>query len=285
MSIVRRLKIYGQPAGKIVSRVYIIFIIRQKRRWVFMDIITIGEWTYFINVEWRQIIIDGKATNYDVSNIGEVRNRTTGKILSQYTDKDGYKHATIMVDGKQYHPGVHRFVAIAFIPNPENKPEVNHLNGVKYINVVDNLEWATSSENVQHAFDTGLKSSILGSDNVLSHYTDEQIHSVCKLLEKGVSHKKISKKTGVDRKYITDIRKGRRWKHISKLYDIKPVKYPPEMRAEIFALLQEGKTPHQIIDDLGLEHTQAYVSLIERIKRNQRLSASTTIPKGSTATS
>lgn len=72
-----------------------------------MDIITIGEWTYFINVEWRQIIIDGKATNYDVSNIGEVRNRTTGKILSQYTDKDGYKHATIMVDGKQYHPGVH----------------------------------------------------------------------------------------------------------------------------------------------------------------------------------
>ena len=244
-----------------------------------MNIIEIGEFTYFIDVEWRTIIIDGIVTNYEVSNIGEVRNKTTKKILSQYIDKDGYRHATIIVDGKQYHPGVHRFVAIAFISNPENKPEVNHKNGVKYINVVDNLEWVTTSENVKHAFDTGLKSSILGSANSLSHYTDKQIHKVCKMLEKGISNKKISDKTGVDRKYITDIKKGRRWKHISKKYNIKKEKYSEEMKEKIKELLLKDYTPIKIIEEMNLEKSQAYISLIERIKRCMKVSASTTIPE------
>ena len=91
-----------------------------------MNIIEIGDWIYFINIEWRQIIVDGIATNYEVNNIGEVRNKISGRILSQYTDKDGYKHASIFINGRQYHPGVHRLVAQAFIPNPKNKPEVNH---------------------------------------------------------------------------------------------------------------------------------------------------------------
>lgn len=242
-----------------------------------MEVIAIGDWIYFIDVKWERIIVDGTVTNYDVSNIGEVRNHTTGKILSQYTDKDGYKHATIIVNGRQYHPGVHRFVATAFIPNPENKPEVNHKNGVKYINVVDNLEWATTQENVQHAFDTGLKSSILGEDNTLSHYSTKQIELVCELLEKGISNKTISQLTDVDRKYITDIKKGRRWQHISKKYKIKIEKYSPEMKNEILTLLSKGLTPKQIISEMKLDDTQAHISLIERLKRS--LSASTTIPE------
>lgn len=244
-----------------------------------MNIIEFDDWTYFINVEWKCIIVDGITTNYEVSNTGEVRNASTGKILSQYTDRDGYKHATVLVDGRQYHPGVHRFVAEAFIPNPENKPEVNHKNGVKYINVVYNLEWVTTAENVQHAFDTGLKSPILGSNNVLSHYTDKQIKKVCKLLEKGISNKKIAKQTGVDRKYITDIKKGRRWKHISKYYNINKEKYPKEMKDKIKDLLSKGMTPMQIIDEMNLQKSQAHISLIERLKRSMRVSASTTIPE------
>lgn len=244
-----------------------------------MDIIEIGGWTYFINVQWRQIILNGVRTNYEVSNIGEVRNMTTKRILSQYTDRDGYKHATISVNGKLIHRGVHRFVATAFIPNPDSKPEVNHKNGIKFINVEDNLEWATTSENVQHAFDTGLKSAILGSDNSLSHYTDKQIRKVCEMLEKGISNKKISKKTGVERKYITDIKKGRRWKHISKEYNIRRTKYPKEMKDQIRSLLTEGNTPGQIIEKMKLANTQAHISLIERLKREMKQSASTTIPE------
>ena len=184
----------------------------------------------------------------------------------------------------QYHPGVHRLVAIAFIPNPENKPQVNHKNGVKYINVLDNLEWATNSENVKHAFDTGLKFSKLGEDNSLSIYTEKQIRKVCKLLEQGMSNKEISKKTGVERKYITDIKKGRRWKHISKNYNINKEKYPKELRDKIKDLILQDYTPTQIISKLNLEKTNGYFSLIARI-RHELEPASTTIPKGSTSTS
>ena len=60
-----------------------------------MDVIEIGEYTYFIDIEWRQIIIDGIYTNYEVSNTGFVRNMETKRILSQYVDKDGYLHSSI----------------------------------------------------------------------------------------------------------------------------------------------------------------------------------------------
>ena len=235
-----------------------------------MDIIEILGWTYFINIEWRNIVIDNEITNYEVSNIGDIRNKTTNKILSPYTDKDGYKHVTISINGKNHHLSIHRAVAIAFIPNPENKPQVNHINGVKSINVVNNLEWATNSENTKHAFDTGLKHSIIGSNNVLSIYTDKDIKKVCQLLEKGMSNKEISKKTGVNRKYITDIKKGRRWKHISKNYNIKKEKYPEEMKESIINLLSKGYTPMKIITELNIEKCQAHISLIERLKREQK---------------
>ncbi len=233
-----------------------------------MDIIEIGDWTYCINIEWRPIIFKGILTDYEVSNIGEVRNKISGKMISQYTDRDGYKHASITINGKVIHRGVHRFVATAFIPNPENKPQVNHINGIKYINIVDNLEWVTNSENVRHAFDTGLKYAIKGSNNVLSHYTDKQIHQVCKMLEKGISNKKISDKTGVDRKYITDIKKDRRWKHISKNYNIKQNKYTKEFKESITS---------QIIKELNIKNSPSHKSLIMRLRRNIRVSASTTI--------
>lgn len=67
-----------------------------------------------------------------------------------------YKYITVEFNGKQYYLYVHRLVALMYIPNPENKPEVNHIDGKPENNKVDNLEWATRSENMQHAHDTGL---------------------------------------------------------------------------------------------------------------------------------
>ena len=273
--IVKRLKIYSQSAGKVIIYYSYKYDIQED---IYMNIFEIGDYIYLVNLEWKPIIIDGMKTNYEVSNIGDVRNAITKKILSKYMDKDGYLHSTIVrPNGNQYHPGIHRFVATAFIPNPDNKPEVNHINGKKYINVDLNLEWSTTSENILHAFRTGLKTAIVGSSNSLSHYTDKQIHEVCKLLEQRTPNNIISELTGVERKYITDIKKGRRWKHISKLYNIPEEKYPKDMKLYVEELLLAGYDKAEILDILNLDLNNKNFEMVKRIDRKIKLLASTTI--------
>lgn len=101
--------------------------------------------------EWREVV--GYEGIYKVSSYGRVQN-SYGHILKPEISRNGYERVTLF-DRKKYQ--VHRLVAIAFIPNPQNKEVVNHKNGVKTDNAVDNLEWNTWSENVSHAYATGLK--------------------------------------------------------------------------------------------------------------------------------
>ena len=87
------------------------------------------------------------------NNVEQIVNET---ILNPYKIKIGYLMVTLRKNGPKKHFKVHRLVAIAFIPNPLNKPTINHKNGIKDDNRLENLEWATYSENTQHAYDTGL---------------------------------------------------------------------------------------------------------------------------------
>ncbi len=94
--------------------------------------------------------------NYSVSNDGLIRNDKRNQVKAQRVNKDGYSVTDIYRDGERFTYRVHRIVANEFLDNPENKEEVNHIDGDKTNNNVDNLEWVTKSENMKHAYDTGL---------------------------------------------------------------------------------------------------------------------------------
>lgn len=97
----------------------------------------------------------GTSGRYEVSTFGRVRNAKTQKILSTQ-DKHGYRKLNLHIDGKLIHKYVHRLVAETFIANPDNKPQVNHIDGIHDNNHIENLEWVTADENNQHAIDNDL---------------------------------------------------------------------------------------------------------------------------------
>lgn len=112
---------------------------------------------------WK--VVKGYEGRYQVSNLGNVKslsrmvnsgNGVKSKLINEIILKPnitihGYKIATLWIDGVSGHYSVHRLVATTFIPNPENKPMVNHINCIKTDNRVENLEWVTRQENVTHA--------------------------------------------------------------------------------------------------------------------------------------
>ena len=107
---------------------------------------------------WKKYFYNNKETEYSISDTGEIRKDTNNYILSQSTQQD-YKFVTLLIEGKQKRMRVHRLVAETYIDNPDNKPYVNHINGQRDDNNVENLEWVTPSENTQHAVVTGLMNS------------------------------------------------------------------------------------------------------------------------------
>lgn len=119
-----------------------------------------------MNEVWKTI--SGYESRYEVSNLGRVRsipryvdNHTgekliKGREISQHINKRGYVIVSLNKESKRKTYKVHRLVAEAFIENPFNKPQVNHIDGDKTNNRVDNLEWNDNSENQLHAYRTGL---------------------------------------------------------------------------------------------------------------------------------
>lgn len=102
-----------------------------------------------LKVEWK--LIEGFDGIYSVSNYGDVKNNRTGRLMKQRKTEKGYLHINLTKNGKRKAMRINRLVAQVFIPNPENKPQVNHIDFNRENNCVNNLEWVTAQENTQYS--------------------------------------------------------------------------------------------------------------------------------------
>ena len=119
-----------------------------------------------VSIQPKWLKIDGFNGMYEVSNTGEVRSTVFKnnryeikryKILKQRLSRTGYPCVFLRKDGKTYTKQVSRLVVDAFIPNPKNKAEVNHIDNIKTNNNVSNLEWTTRLENIRHSYKNGFR--------------------------------------------------------------------------------------------------------------------------------
>lgn len=151
--------------------------------------------------KWVDVV--GYEGDYEVSDLGNVRNKKTKKVLKQRMDMYGYLKVTLSKNNKPKTFLVHRLVATAFIPNPLDKPQVNHKDTDKTNNCVSNLEWSTHKENISHAVNNGL-----GKYKFLSQTDIDEIRL---LYKHKINPRKIAESFGVSFTTVMNVirREGR----------------------------------------------------------------------------
>ena len=153
--------------------------------------------------------IKGFEGYYEISNLGNVRSTSYKgtKILKSAGKR--YLQVLLCINQIKTHKLVHRLVAEAFIPNPNNYPVVNHKDGNKKNNTVDNLEWCTTDYNNQHAKKTNLLQRY--EDRPAAKLTKEKVLNIPKYIEMGATTDDLAKLFNVSRRCIDNIFEGKNW--------------------------------------------------------------------------
>lgn len=169
-----------------------------------------------MNNEWVPLSIDGPAM--EINRDGQIRQKEM-KIRGTWCydvlrkpsqSRGGYCYIHVAWKGKKKNHYVHRLVAETFIPNPENKPFVNHIDGNKENNAADNLEWVTASENSKHAVENGLVTPPVGLGGPDKALTEEERQDVLNRIANGEKQTEIAARYGVTKSLISHIKAGRR---------------------------------------------------------------------------
>ena len=145
---------------------------------------------------------------FSISNLGNLKNNNTQRILSVSVGKTGYKQVATKIGGRNGRNRlfkIHRELAIAFLPNPNNLPQVNHKDGNKLNNSLDNLEWCTAKDNIQHAVDNGLLVQSVGHVHPRSKLSKEDRDFVLNnysRYDENCTGRALAEKFGVDKMQI-----------------------------------------------------------------------------------
>jgi len=165
--------------------------------------------------QWIEIL--GYEGLYRVGNHGHIESCWTGKWerLKPKLDTHGYHHVDLYLDGKRTAQRIHRLVAQAFLPNPEEKPEINHKDGNKINNAVTNLEWATSSENNMHAFRVLGRQTPRGEQHGSAKLTADDVKQIRRLYATGnYTQQELGNTFGVRQGEVSHIVRRKNWVHI-----------------------------------------------------------------------
>ena len=194
-------------------------------------------------------------TRYNISSDGRVFSKLSNKELRPIPDGRGYLAVSLWVDGEMEKYKIHRLVAEVFIENPNNLLEVNHKDGNRHNNTVENLEWLSHSDNMKHAWETGLMCR--GSECSISVLNEESVVEIKYMFLKGLTNQDIAEIFGVARGTISKIRQKKTWKHVL-----------PELEYEAFSITKfTGKklTPEDIPKIRSMYREGASLAEIGRI--------------------
>lgn len=238
----------------------------------------------FKNINFENIL----KNRYEISNYGRVYSKDRNKFLSLQKNSSGYDVVNIYgIENnniKLKRRFVHRLVANEFCENnDENRIYVNHIDSDRSNNHYINLEWCTHQENMDHMKSQGCIKR--GEDNHNAIFTNDEVHTICKMLEKGFNYREIAEFIGKEftesvASQIGGIRRKINWNHISDLYNIPPiVKHnirEDEIVHKICSMMEKGVSDKEIainlynVDPENKKELSKYYKFFYKLKSRTR---------------